>query len=112
VASSICDTSRPGEFPSIPIESELGWSGVTAVSDAYTTITVPNSDVPAGLTARPGGDANTVCHEIMHAYTRAPDAYNSDRQGNCVWGSIVSPGPMDIRLMHVRYPAVGEAPSL
>lgn len=39
--------------------------------------------------------AELVCHELMHALTRIPDAYHT-RTDSCVWGAAARPGPFDI----------------
>ena len=75
--------------PNAPPE---GWQGNAQYRDADTTIISLNSFVPEGMYLPVEEADNTVCHEMMHAYTRIHDAYDSDVSGSCVWGELLAPG--------------------
>ena len=106
----ICDTSRPGDFPYDPNAPKEGWAGSARQLDDDTTRIALNSFVPEGYFL-PAEDAdNTVCHEMMHAYTLVADNYDSDAN-SCVFGDLLSPGTTDIRLMKERWPATVAEPS-
>jgi hypothetical protein len=100
----VCDTNRPEDFPYDPNAPVDGWGGSTQARDDDTTVIVLNNFVPDGYYIPDEKADNTVCHEMMHAYTGVGDAYNSDASGSCVWGDLLSPGSTDLRLMRERYP--------
>ena len=106
----ICDTSRPGEFPYDPNAPKEGWAGFARRIDDDTIRIVLNSFVPEGYYLPAEGADNTVCHEMMHAYTGVEDNYDSDAN-SCVFGDLLSPGTTDVRLMKERWPATVAEPS-
>jgi hypothetical protein len=87
-----------------------GWAGVARQLDDDTTRIVLNSYVPEGFYVTAEDLDNTVCHEMMHAYTLVEDNYDSDAK-SCVWGNLLSPGTADVRLMKERWPATVAEPS-
>jgi hypothetical protein len=100
----VCDTSRPEEFPDDPNAPVDGWSGATGSIDDDTTVIILNNIIPGDVYRPDSWGDNTVCHEMMHAYTGVADSYGSDLSGSCVWGYLLSPGPTDLRLMQELYP--------
>lgn len=110
----VCDTSRPDEAPHTSDAPEVGWLGVAQMRDSDTTVIVLNNLSPDGAFAPAAEDENTVCHELMHAYTSVEDDYDADPTGSCVWGALLEPGPTDVQLMLARYPETtpaGEVPA-
>jgi micrococcal nuclease len=106
----ICDTSRPGEFPYDPDAPKEGWGGMANRIDDDTTRIVLNSYIPEGFYIPAEVIDNTICHEMMHAYTGVGDNYDSDAT-SCVFGDLLSPGTTDVRLMQQRWPATVAEPS-
>jgi hypothetical protein len=100
----ICDTYRPEDFPDDPNAPADGWGGVAQMRDADTIVIALNNAVPEGYYLPIEVADNTVCHEMMHAYTFVEDDYGADPLGSCVWGDLLSPGPTDVQLMQARYP--------
>jgi hypothetical protein len=107
----ICDTNRPQDYPVNPNAPANGWAGKSRPRDDDTTVVVLNNVTPDGASVLEWAADNTVCHEMMHAYTFVDDAYGMDLSGSCVWGDLLSPGPTDIRLMRDAYPVTVEKPS-
>ena len=64
---------------------------------------VLNSFVPEKFYVPAEALDNTVCHEMMHAYTGVDDNFDSD-VNSCVFGDRLSPGTTDVRLMQERWP--------
>jgi hypothetical protein len=103
----ICDTSRPGEFPVDPNAPKEGWGGFERRIDDDTTRIVLNSYVPEGYFIPAEVIDNTICHEMMHAYTGVADNYDSD-VNSCVFGDLLAPGTTDVRLMGERWLTTSE----
>jgi hypothetical protein len=106
----ICDTFRPEDFPYDPDAPKEGWAGVTSQVDNDTMRIALNNFVPEGYYVSAEDTDNTVCHEMMHAYTLVADNYDSD-VNSCVFGDRLSPGTTDIGLMKERWPVTVAAPS-
>jgi hypothetical protein len=108
----ICNTFRPEDFPYDPNAPKEGWAASARVIDEDTTRIVLNSYVPEGYYLPTEAADNTICHEMMHAYTLVGDAFNSD-SNSCVFGDLLSPGTADVRLMEEHYPATvtGSSPT-
>ena len=103
-ASSSVTRSGPGNSPMTRTPPRRGGAGLTRRIDDDTTRIVLNSFVPEGYYLSAEDADNTVCHEMMHAYTGVDDNYDSD-VNSCVFGDLLSPGTTDIRLMKERWPA-------